>query len=164
LSSIHPIHENKINPKISTTEILRKRNAVGTQEEKSESNKNIQKITISKLDYKGQTKIRVHHPFFPGQMEKLRTIAGFTWTQTYRCWYLPYSKESFTKLKALFACIINLEKKVENAETSSNNTIEGNQKDNLIEVQVEEKKSLTETAGVLSTPANEIRKDTQKFQ
>jgi len=99
LSSIHPIHENKINPKISTTEILRKRNAVGIQEEKSESNKNIQKITISKLDYKGQTKIRVHHPFLFGQIEKLRTIKGFTWTKTYSCWYMPYNKESFANLR-----------------------------------------------------------------
>jgi len=165
LSSIHPIHENKINPKISTTEILRKRNAVGTQEEKSESNKNIQKITISKLDYKGQTKIRVHHPFLPGQMEKLRTIAGYTWTQTYRCWYLPYNKESFAKLKVLFPCIINLEKKIDSPQQNTiiPEVIQKNETP-IIEVIEQEYKTPVKDSGSKPAPESENKQNQGKIR
>jgi len=89
-------------------------------------------ITISKLNYKGETRVRVHHPFTEEQMKKLRTITGFTYTKTYHCWYLPYTKEAFTELKNNFDHINNVEhpptapdvlpqaKQPENANVSQN--------------------------------------------
>jgi len=63
-------------------------------------------ITISKLDYKGETRIKVHHPFTDEQMKTLRGIAGFSYSKTYRCWYLPDNKKSYQSLKQLFSDII----------------------------------------------------------
>ncbi|HAN78593.1 MAG TPA: hypothetical protein DCQ31_12935, partial [Bacteroidales bacterium] len=65
-------------------------------------------MQISKFLYKGVPKICVHHPFAAGDIEKLRSIAGFTYSKTHLCWYLPYTNEAFAQLKLLFPELIVL--------------------------------------------------------
>jgi len=67
-------------------------------------------IDISKLYYKGEIRVKVHFPLTDEQLLTLRSIDGFTYSRTYTCWYLPYNKEAYSKLKTLFNHINNLEK------------------------------------------------------
>ncbi len=79
-------------------------------------------INISKLDYKGEIRIKVHHPLTNEQMMTLRTINGFNYSKTYNCWYIPYNNRSYTKLRTLFDHINNLEKQSETTVCKTSTT------------------------------------------
>jgi len=54
----------------SSQEVLQERKSVDLKKEKPSDTKG--KIQISKLDYKGNVMIRIHHPFLPGRMIKCK--------------------------------------------------------------------------------------------
>ena len=66
-------------------------------------------ITISKLNYKGETSDRVHHLFISEQMSMLRSIKRFSYSMIYPCWYLHYTSEAYNEIKNNFDHINNLE-------------------------------------------------------
>jgi len=60
-------------------------------------------LTISKFTYKNsETKIKIHTPIGMENMEKLRSIDGFAYTRTHKCWYVPYNKETYRRLRNIF--------------------------------------------------------------
>jgi len=83
-------------------------------------------ITISKFTYKNsEPKIKIHHPFDKSEWNKLKTIEGFAYTKTFLCYYLPYTKTTYDKLKEIFPDIKILQKteQNENIKTKSETII-----------------------------------------
>ena len=60
-------------------------------------------ITIKPIHHRGEEKLAIIFPFDKTVDHAVRSIKGIKWTQTFKCWYLPLSKESFetvsTRLK-----------------------------------------------------------------
>jgi len=53
-------------------------------------------ITIKPIHHRGEEKLAIFFPFVKAVDYAVRSIKGIKWTQTYKCWYLPLSKEAFT--------------------------------------------------------------------
>lgn len=62
--------------------------------------------TLSPLHHRGQKQIKVVIENNDISKNLIRTVNGRKWSKTHRCWYVPYSKESFEKLEALFEVTI----------------------------------------------------------
>ncbi|TAL50264.1 MAG: integrase [Chitinophagaceae bacterium] len=60
-------------------------------------------ITIKPIHHRGEEKLAIVFPYNTTISQAVKSIKGIKWTQTYKCWYLPLSKEffelAFTKLK-----------------------------------------------------------------
>jgi site-specific recombinase XerD len=67
------------------------------------------KAQISRLTHRGAEHIRVEIKNVGSAKNLIKQIAGRKWSQTHRCWYIPYSKAAFKELKTRFE-IVNLEK------------------------------------------------------
>jgi len=78
-------------------------------------------LHISPLDYKGQKKIKLS---FAGRdseaFHKVNCIEGFAYTKTYRCYYIPYTKEAYSQLKNLYPNIIIEKPTLTGAEATGN--------------------------------------------
>jgi len=59
-------------------------------------------IRVTKIEQEGQTWIGVEVPYRQDYIEKIKQITGRQWNQPLKCWQLPYSKEAYGQLKALF--------------------------------------------------------------
>ena len=61
------------------------------------------KIVVSPIQHENQKRITVknlnYDSLFPGKMKQ---IAGARWSPEHRCWHIPYSPESWEKLKDIF--------------------------------------------------------------
>jgi len=68
-------------------------------------------VYISALNYKGERKIKIA---FEGRdsesFHKIRAIEGFAYSKTYKCYYIPYTKEAYKQLKELHPNIVNINK------------------------------------------------------
>jgi site-specific recombinase XerD len=58
--------------------------------------------TLSPLDHRGATHIKVDIANDLESKNRIKKIAGRKWSQTHGCWYVPYSKEAFRQLKESF--------------------------------------------------------------
>lgn len=62
-------------------------------------------ITFRPIHHRGEEKLAIYFPFKKEIDYALRSIKGVKWTQTHKCWYLPFNKNSFgtayNKLKGL---------------------------------------------------------------
>ena len=62
-----------------------------------------QVLKIEKLNYKGlETRIKIVGSISPSIKDQLKQIEGFSYSKTYSCWHLPYSKEVYRQLKQHF--------------------------------------------------------------
>ncbi len=52
--------------------------------------------------HKGEKRIRLDVPYRHDYIDRIKQIAGRQWNQSKKCWHLPYNKESFEQLTALF--------------------------------------------------------------
>ncbi|MEM6965934.1 MAG: hypothetical protein AAF573_14295, partial [Bacteroidota bacterium] len=59
-------------------------------------------IKLAKIQHRGETRIQVLFEKNRTLIAKIKSIEGRQWSQTKRCWHLPYSKAAFKKLKAVF--------------------------------------------------------------
>lgn len=59
-------------------------------------------IQLSKIDHRGETRIKIQFERKEELIQKVKSIEGRKWSQTKKCWHLPYSKESFENLKLVF--------------------------------------------------------------
>ena len=59
-------------------------------------------IYLSKIEHRGQSRIQILFEKNPSLISKIKSIEGRKWSQTKRCWHLPYSTNSFQQLKLVF--------------------------------------------------------------
>ncbi|QHT66183.1 hypothetical protein GXP67_05615 [Rhodocytophaga rosea] len=59
-------------------------------------------ILIKKIEQAGSIYIGVDLPYDPSQIEKIKQVEGRMWSIPLRCWLIPYTKESYARLKSLF--------------------------------------------------------------
>lgn len=60
-------------------------------------------ISVESMVHKGEKRIKLILPYQQAYIDKVKQIEGRKWSQSKKCWHLPYSKASFEALKVLFA-------------------------------------------------------------
>lgn len=65
-------------------------------------------ISISKINHKGKTRIKINFPFDYSIIQKIKTLPTARFSKSLKAWHIEYSKTEYNLLKAL-----NLELKVE---------------------------------------------------
>jgi len=58
-------------------------------------------IFLSKIEHRGETRIKVKFKHNVHFIQKIKSING-RWSQTKRCWHLPYLKDSINQLELIF--------------------------------------------------------------
>lgn len=58
-------------------------------------------IFLSKIEHRGETRIKIKFKHDNLFIQKIKSIGG-RWSQTKRCWHLPYLKKSFVQLESTF--------------------------------------------------------------
>ncbi len=59
-------------------------------------------VSISPIEHRGEKRIKVEMRKSADAIIQIKKVKGRLWSQTKRCWHVPYSKEAFAELKALF--------------------------------------------------------------
>lgn len=59
-------------------------------------------ITIEKIKHRGENRIKVLIPNELAFRQKIKSITGRRWSQTKKCWHIPYSNAAFAELKTIF--------------------------------------------------------------
>jgi site-specific recombinase XerD len=59
-------------------------------------------INVSKINHRGESRIKIQFEKSAELIRKVKSIEGRKWSQTKKCWHLPYSSESFQKIKLAF--------------------------------------------------------------
>ena len=59
-------------------------------------------MKASKITHRSVARIRVDFPYNQEMVSLLRQIADALWSKTLGAWHIPYTKEAFGQLKALF--------------------------------------------------------------
>ena len=77
----------------------------------------------SKITHRGEERIKVAFPKNDLVLKQLKQIVGLKWSQTIKSWHIPYDKDSFNQLKAIFPSIEyehtnQLKKDIEPSKTS----------------------------------------------
>jgi len=60
------------------------------------------KIIVSKINHHSENRIRVDFTYNAEIVAKLRQIPDVRWSKTLGAWHIPYTKEAFERLKALY--------------------------------------------------------------
>ena len=76
------------------------------------------KAIIAPFTHRGATHIRIDTDHSPSCKQLIKQIAGYKWTQTYRCWYIPNTKEAYQQLEERFIVL----KKEEGEEINTSET------------------------------------------
>lgn len=61
----------------------------------------MKRITLTPLFHRGEWQIAINFPFDPEVKDRLKKIAGISWTNTHKCFYLRYSQENRQQLYTL---------------------------------------------------------------
>ena len=56
----------------------------------------------SKIEHKGEVRIRVDFPYDAMTIQTIKQLNGSRWSQSKKCWHLPYSKEVYALLQQHF--------------------------------------------------------------
>jgi len=62
----------------------------------------MQKITLSKIEHKGESRIRVDFPYAAATIQAIKQIEGRLWSQSKKCWHVPYANTTFRALQESF--------------------------------------------------------------
>lgn len=86
-------------------------------------------IQLSLITHRGEKRIKVFFEKDSSLIRKIKSIEGRKWSNTKRCWYVPYDKKSFAGLKKVFAdCKLEYPNAPNSSKTLSSPAI---QNDNL---------------------------------
>lgn len=58
-------------------------------------------IRIESMIHKGEKRIKLKIPYHQDYIDKVKQSEGRKWSQSKKCWHVPYSKASYDKLKTL---------------------------------------------------------------
>lgn len=67
----------------------------------------MRKVTLSKMEHKGEPRIRVDFPYDADLIQTIKQLAGSKWSQSKKCWHLPYAKESYALLAKHFEITVD---------------------------------------------------------
>ncbi len=59
-------------------------------------------VRIFKIAHKGSLRIRVDLPYDPVYLQHIKGVKGCLWSQSLKCWHVPYTGEAFRHLQVLF--------------------------------------------------------------
>lgn len=59
-------------------------------------------MKVSKVNHKGELRIRIDMPYDHEKSAKLKSIGGARWSRTMRAWHIPYTQGAFGQLRSLF--------------------------------------------------------------
>ena len=59
-------------------------------------------MKLSKITHHNELRIRVDFAYNAETTARLKQIPDARWSQSLKCWHVPYSKEVFEQLKELF--------------------------------------------------------------
>ncbi|MEN0049629.1 MAG: tyrosine-type recombinase/integrase [Bacteroidota bacterium] len=71
------------------------------------------KIQVQAIEHKGEKRIKLSFERNEKIIAKIKQIKGRKWSQTKRCWHLPYNRAAFEELKAMFGDDLVLPQKKE---------------------------------------------------
>ena len=63
-------------------------------------------IRLEKIHHRGYNRIAIYCKYDKALIQKIRTIKFAKWSQTKRCWHVPYNINSFQEIKAQFGEVI----------------------------------------------------------
>jgi site-specific recombinase XerD len=63
----------------------------------------ISKVSISKVEHRGNTRLRVRFPFDKEAGELVNSMASSKWSQTYKSWLFPFEKSSVDIIRQYFS-------------------------------------------------------------
>jgi hypothetical protein len=73
-------------------------------------------MKAEKLLHRGAARIKIDFPFNQEIAGELRKIPDCKWSQSHRVWHIPYTKDAFRMLKALFPKIEFVKNEVQHSE------------------------------------------------
>ena len=59
-------------------------------------------IHLSKMEHRGETRIKIVFPKNRELIQKIKSIKGRRWSQSKNCWHLPYDKMTFGLIEKTF--------------------------------------------------------------
>jgi hypothetical protein len=62
-------------------------------------------IRLSQIDHNGQVYIGLFFDFEASLIERIKTLPGRKYSRSKKCWYLPYSEESYSAFKLDFSLL-----------------------------------------------------------
>jgi len=67
----------------------------------------MKKVTLTKLEYNGETRIRVDFPYDTETIKTIKEVEGSRWSKTNKCWHVPYNTSTYQALQSKFDVTIN---------------------------------------------------------
>ena len=118
-------------------------------------------MKISKIEHKGQTRIKVDFPKNQATVAILKQIADTKWSQTHKAWHVPYTIDIFNQLKSLFPDleyepIHPTDKARESASITTNNTTASVLENNVNSFSQKMIIEVIEKKIIIKLPKNEI--------
>jgi len=77
----------------------------------------MKKVTLSKMEHRGESRIRVDFPYAAATVQAIKQIEGSKWSQSKKCWHVPYAKTTYQALQSQFE-VANIIKTQEEITTS----------------------------------------------
>lgn len=59
-------------------------------------------MKATKITLQQEPRIRVDFTYDPVKVQQIKTISGARWSNNFKAWHIPYTKEAFNQLKKLF--------------------------------------------------------------
>ena len=94
-------------------------------------------MKVSKVNHKGEWRIRIEIPYSPESTANLKKIYGARWSLSMKAWHIPYTQKSFGQLRDLFPdfeietnTVPGIKNETENEQTEIKKTISDQEKPN----------------------------------
>ena len=78
-------------------------------------------MKTSKIDYRGQDRLKVEFPFNDAIADKIRQITGSVWSRSLRAWLVPYTSDAMDAFKSHFPEVELSDLKKEESAISNQN-------------------------------------------
>ncbi len=81
-------------------------------------------VILKEFYHRGGRRIALYFAYDKKLLEQVKKIKGIRWSQSNKCWYIPYSKDYLTRLQSELIEVLFKEIKVNTIETSQKKEIE----------------------------------------
>ena len=94
-------------------------------------------MKVSKVNHKGEWRIKIETPYSPESTASLKKIYGARWSLSMKAWHIPYTQKSFTQFRDLFpdfeietSTVPGIKNETENEQTEIQKPISDQEKPN----------------------------------
>ena len=108
-------------------------------------------MQLSKITHRRELRIRVDFAYNAEATARLKQIPDARWSQSLKCWHVPYTKEVFEQLKELFP-----EVEYEKSNPSAKSIIDNTTKNNVASKTLTEASIQNEQLTVIKTPKTNL--------